>query len=642
MVQISFSGAFTAATAIVPDLYINAQPPGQGVIMPASFGLVGIEGAASWGPVNKTTLIGQAAQIALYGNPVNRSNDLVSAATIILQAQQQAGIGANMVLNRVTDTTDTAASGDVGSVAANTETATVAGTLTIGDQLSLTATSAGITGSPVTVSYTTKAGDTPTTEAAALAAAVNANVNLQAANISATSAAGVVTLAYPTTLTVTWSKTITGAGSETITLATGSATTIFGLALTSLYTGSGANGDGWALAAGSTSVSATPTWRLTLQHPNFPIEVYDNIGAGLTGNALWQAIANAVNNGNSPLRGPSGIMVATAGGSSAAPAAATGTLSGGTDGTGGLTSAKFVGTDTAPRSGIYAFRASGVSDLIIADFDDVTQESNFTAFGMSEGILVHTNGPPGETPTAGQTAKQTQGTFGTPAAWVKRWLGDWCYWNDNFNGVQRLMGPATFGVAVNSTLQPQQSPLNKPVTGVVATQRTKSGIPYGSDELAVLTSSGIDVVTNPIPAGSIFGVRIGCNASALVATFGDEWPRLTSFIARSLAGPGAIGTLIGQDITADFFTEGYDMLDVFLSGLQNPGSGSPPLIQAYQITFSQQNNPQSQTGKGIVVAQVLVQFLGIARIFLVNLQTGATVVIPANSNIAAAAAALAA
>jgi uncharacterized protein len=532
--QISFSGAFSAATAIVPDLYINVEQPGQGVIQPASFGLVGIEGVASWGPVNKTSLIGSPAQLALYGtNPVNRANDLVSAAVIVLQAQQAAGLGANMLLNRVTDGTDTAASSIV----------------------------------------------------------------------------------------------------ETN-----------GLTLTSLYTGSAGNSATWALAAGSNSTSGTPTWRLTLQMPNFPVEVFDNIGAGLTGNPVWVAIAAAVNNGNSPLRGPSQLMVATAGASVAAPTAATGTLSSGTDGTSSVTSAKFVGTDTAPRTGIYAFRSSGVSDLFIADFDDETQETNFIAFGQSEGILVHTNGTPGETPTTAQTAKQTEGSFGPAAAWMKRWLGDWVYWNDNYNGVQRLMGPATFGVAVNSTLQPQQSPLNKQAYGVQATQRTKSGIPYGSDELAVLTSAGIDVITNPIPAGSIFGVRIGCNASAQVTTYGDEWSRLTSFIARSLAGGASspLGSLVGQDITADFFTEGYDMLDAFLSGLQNPGPGSAPLIQAYKITFSMQNNPTSQTARGVVVAQVLVQFLGIARIFLVNMTTGATVVIPANANAQAAAAALAA
>jgi hypothetical protein len=528
--QISFSGAFSAATAIIPDLYVNIIP-GQNLIQPASFGVIGVEGTASWGPVNKAQLIGQLAQLAMFGNPVNRTNDLATAAAIIAAAQQAAGVGTNMILNRVTDGTDTAA-----------------------------------------------------------AATIQTN----------------------------------------------------GLTLTSLYTGTAANSSTWAIAQGSNSTTTIPTWRLTLQMPNFPVEIFDNLGAGLTGNAVWAALAAAANNGNSQLRGPSQLMVATAGASTATPIAATGTLAGGTDGAGSVTSAQFVGSDVVPRTGVYAFRSSGISDLVIADFDDETQEPNLIAFAQSEGIYVHASGIPGETPTAGRTAKQTQGSFGTPAAWLKRYLGDWVYYNDNFNGVQRLIGPATFGIATLSTLQPQQSGLNKPTYGVVATQRTKSGIPYGSDELAVLTSSGIEVITNPIPAGPLFGLRVGCNASAQVSTYGDEWPRLSSFIARSLAGPGALGTFIGQTITDSFFTDGYAMLDAFMAGLKNPGPGSPPLIQAYQITFSRQNNPQAQTARGVVVAQVLVQFLGIARVFLVNLQTGSTVSIPANSNVAAAAAALAA
>jgi len=641
MPQISYSGAFNAATEVVPDLYLNIQTPGQGVIMPAPFGLVGVEGVASWGPVNKTTLIGSTSQFALYGNPVNRSSDLVTAATIVAQAQQAAGLGANMLFNRVTDGTDTAASGSVGSTPASTETATIGGTLTIGDTLHVTLTSTGITGSPVTATYTTKANDTPATMAAGLAAAINANTNLQASSVSATSSGAVVNTVYPSAITITFAENVTGTATETITLAAGSATTIIGLDITSMYTGSLGNGETLTIAAGSNSTTAVPTWRATVQMPGFPSEIFDNLGAGLTGKALWQAIASAINNGTSPLRGPSKLAVASAGGSTATPTATTVTLSGGTDGAGNVTSADFIGTDTAPRTGIYAFRSSGCTDMFIADFDDITQETDLIAFGQSEGIYVHSNGAPGETPTAAQTNKQTQGSFGNSAAWLKRYLGDWVYWNDNYNGVQRLIGPATFGVALISTLQPQQNSLNKGTTGVVATQRSRSGIPYGEDELAVLTSSGIDVICNPIPAGSQFGMRIGVNASANAAIQGDEWPRLTGFLARSLSGPGALGTLIGLEITDTYYTDATALLDAFFEPMTTAEGGNAQMIQAFQVSFPSQGN-QSQTAKGIVICQVLVQFLGIARIFLVNMQTGATVVIPANGNVGSAAAALAA
>ena len=189
-----------------------------------------------------------------------------------------------------------------------------------------------------------------------------------------------------------------------------------------------------------------------------------------------------------------------------------------------------------------------------------------------------------------------------------------------------------------STLQPQQSSLNKPVYGVVSTQRSRQQNVYGNDELAALTSAGIDVICNPIVRGPVFGVRLGVNASANPSIQDDSWPRLTSWLARSLIGANALGPFIGEEITPQFFNDGYAILDAWLSGLTSPNNPNP-VIQGYNIAFSTTNNPQSQTAKGIVVAAILIQFFGIARIFLVNMQTGATVILPTTATTAAAAAA---
>jgi hypothetical protein len=161
---------------------------------------------------------------------------------------------------------------------------------------------------------------------------------------------------------------------------------------------------------------------------------------------------------------------------------------------------------------------------------------------------------------------------------------------------------------------------------VVSTQRSRSGNPYANIDLSTLTSAGIDAITNPIPRGSMFGERIGRNASSDATRNTDNWARLTSFIARSLAGPGALGPAIGQVITDDFFDTWYAVLDNYLGGLKF--ATPEPVIQDYQIRFSRANNPQVQTAQGLVVAEVLVQYLGIAQVFLVNIQSGATVVIP--------------
>lgn len=64
------------------------------------------------------------------------------------------------------------------------ETATFAGTYVAGDTLSITFTSASITGSPVTVTYTVLTGDTAQTAVQGMIALINANANLIAASVT--------------------------------------------------------------------------------------------------------------------------------------------------------------------------------------------------------------------------------------------------------------------------------------------------------------------------------------------------------------------------------------------------------------------------------------------------------------------------
>lgn len=591
MPEFSFTGSFSAATAAVPDVYLNIQPPNSGAIAPALTGLMGLVGVASFGPVAVPTPYNSQTQ-PLFGNPTVRLNDLVTHATITLQAQQAASSGALQVV-RATDGTDTAA-----AVVLNNASAAVIATPGTGYAVNDTVTL--VNGVVVKVST------------------IGANGAITAVTVTA---AGM----YPTPAGAVAQGATSGVGvGATFTL-----TSVQALSLTLRYTGSTGNGATWAVAQGSSYTPTNPTWRLILTVPGFASEVFDNIGG--TGNALFLAMASAVNNGNNALRGPSLVWIASAGTSTISSISPnSGAPSGGTDGASNVTSAVLVGVDTpGARTGVYAFRNSGASHLVVADLADTTQEANLSAFGQGEGILVHTSGPAGETVATGATNKQNAGTNNV---FLKRWLGDWTYWADNFNGVQRLTAPATFGAAMQSTLQPQQSGLNKPVTGVVATQRSRLGTKYGQDELTTLVQNSIDVICNPIPAGAQFGCRVGKTSSSDGTRNTDNWPVLTNFLARSIAGPGALGSLIGQDITPDFFTTGYDMLDGFLSNLQSPGNGLAPVIENYQINFGPGNNPQAQTATGVVVAQIWVEFFGIAATFLVNMQTGATVVIPGTAS----------
>lgn len=520
MAQISWTGAFNAATLTVPDVYLNILAPGSTTVTPASANVLGIVGIAKWGPKNLPQPIAGNASSLLFGaGPVAQTYDLLTACQVALDIQTPAGVG-GILASRVTDGTDTAATAVVGTN---------------------------------------------------------------------------------------------------------------GCTFTSVYTGSFGNSTTVTVSPGST----TGTWKIVVQLPGLTAEVYDNIGLGAAGNAVWIAIANAINNGQSGVRGPSQLIVASAGASTSAPTAGTSTLASGTDGNTTITSAVLVGTDVAGApTGIYAFKSAGVSDMLVMDLSDINQETTLQTFASSYGIYVHCSGAPGE---AVATAVTNMATTATNSPYVKRLLGDWVYYQDNYNGIQRMLCPAIFSAAIMTSQPIQGSGLNKQITNVLATQRSRTGVPYSNLELGQLKSARVDVICNPIPQGGMFGLRLGVNTSSDATRNGDNYPRLTSWLARSMAGPSAFGPYVGQDITDQFFEDGYNTANTFLLGLLN--SSPSPVIKNYSVQFSSANNPDSQTSQGIVVAAIYVQYLAIAVIFLINLQSGQTVVVPANSQYSIAAAA---
>ncbi len=87
------------------------------------------------------------------------------------------------------------------------------GTITGGDVLSLTLTSAAIAGSPVTVSYAVLGTDTTATAAVGLAAAVNANATAAAAGVTASVNGTIINLAGPK---VTLSASANASATETV------------------------------------------------------------------------------------------------------------------------------------------------------------------------------------------------------------------------------------------------------------------------------------------------------------------------------------------------------------------------------------------------------------------------------------------
>lgn len=390
-----------------------------------------------------------------------------------------------------------------------------------------------------------------------------------------------------------------------------------------LYTGSLGNQITLTLGTGSQPNS----WKLSVLLPGFEPEVYD----GLTGDgaAFWTGLATAVNSGQGPQRGCSQLVVATAGGTTASPAAfslSLGSSSAGADGATQVGSSQLIGTDASVRSGMYALRGQGCGLGMLADCDDPTTWSTQGGFGLQEGIYMILTTPAGDTIT---NAVTTIAGAGLNSYSAKLMFGDWLWWSDAANNTIRLVSPQGFAAGRLANLSPEQSSLNKQIYGVIGSQRTGSpgsgqSTTYSSADLGVLLSAGIDVICNPQPGGSYWGVRGGINTSSNAATNGDNYTRLTNYVAETLAA--GMGLYVGQVINSALFqniraTQLSFLNNMYSQGLLGSADGSVP----FSVICDTTNNPASRTSLGYVQSDAQIQYQAINERFIVNVEGGQTV-----------------
>jgi hypothetical protein len=562
-----------AAVPTIPGLYVGITPPQANYITPAETDILGVVGTATWGPVNSPkNVAGLTDFIGKFGYPQARKYD---GGTQVWTANLQGAQNFRFV--RVTDGTDTAA------------------TAALGVQ---TATSAVVSGG---TGYTT--------------ASVVTLSNGAVINVSAVTGGAITTFTVATQPT----SEVTGAGAVTAVSATGGgtgATFTFtytaGATVASKYTGSGANGDTVSIAPGRQS----GTWAVTVNHPGRPTETFQNIGLGLTGNALWAAIVSAVNNGING-QAASKIVVLTVGTSTTAPASQSATLAGGTDGVTTITATVLLGVDTSPRTGMYALRKQGCSVALLADCDTSSSWTTQVVFGLSEGVYMVMTGPSGDT--------ISNATSVAPAAGInsyagKLMFGDWVYLNDTINGYNRLTSPQGWVAGYIAANQPQLSSLNQQLQGIVGTQKSTTGVPYYDDDLASLYAAGIDVITNPVPGGAYFGARFGINSSASPQVNGDNYTRMTNFLAASFNA--SLGPYIGQLELPSTIANAKAALTSFLASLAQAGAiGSPTGATPYSVAVVPNTPP------GVLQFQVLVVYANVISQLLVNVQGGQSVTI---------------
>lgn len=396
------------------------------------------------------------------------------------------------------------------------------------------------------------------------------------------------------------------------------------LDVTAKYTGTLGNGITVTLSKGS----AVSTTRVVVGVGGYQPEVFDNIPG--SANALWLNVAAALNNGNSITRGPSQWVTATAGAGTTAPSLGTTyTLTSGVDGVASITTAVMEGADTYPRTGMYALRGQGCSLGMLADISDSGSWTTQIAFGLSEGIYMITTSPAGSA-----IANGTDGTVDLKAAAgadsyaLKILHGDWLYWLDTVNQVIRLVSPQAFSAGRLANLSPEQSSLNKQMYGIIGSQLSglsaAQNTTYTEADLQELTQFGIDVICNPQPGGSYWGARVGHNSSSNAVIQGDNYTRMTNYIASTIAV--GLGQYVGDVINLSLTRRVTATLNNFFANMVNAGQlgtidGSTP----YGVVCNATNNPPTSLGLGYLIAAVQVQYMPINEKFLINLEGGQSV-----------------
>jgi len=283
---------------------------------------------------------------------------------------------------------------------------------------------------------------------------------------------------------------------------------------------------------------------------------------------------------------------------------------------------RFVGASDT-RTGLYALTSQGCSVVTCAGVGDTTIMVPMLGFGQDQGLYAVVSGPKSETLAQ---AVQTRMALGLSSHALKYMHGDWLWWNDDTLGLQ-LVSPALFAAAKLAALSPEQSGLNKPLTGIVGSQKngleaTRFG--YTLAELGLLIENGIDVICNPSPGGQYWSIRAGHNTSQNVAIQSDAYTRLTNYLARALQG--TMGQYVGSVINDTLFGNIRASLLGFLSGLLSQNilgvtGGRLP----YAVICDATNNLTERIATGYVQADVQVQYQGINEKFIINLQGGASV-----------------
>ena len=183
--------------------------------------------------------------------------------------------------------------------------------------------------------------------------------------------------------------------------------------------------------------------------------------------------------------------------------------------------------------------------------------------------------------------------------------------NGKWSGWSRPQG---FVAGRLSNLSPEQSSLNKQLYGVIGSAEVRAR-PVSGQSTHVFRGRTCGAVrrgdrrdANPQPAGAFWGVRGGHNCSSNPAINGDNYTRMTNYIAATLAA--GMGIYVGEVINADLFRRDQGDAAYLPAATCSARAccGSPPDGSLpFSVICDSTNNPESRTALGYVQSDAQVR-----------------------------------
>jgi hypothetical protein len=329
----------------------------------------------------------------------------------------------------------------------------------------------------------------------------------------------------------------------TITLKdTTSGTALNGITLPAKYTGTGGNSITLIIAAAGPANVYNVTVISSIGGQNYSEAFLGIAGATGADSPFWANLNQALLFGNQS-RGPSQVLGTPTSVSATAkdPATGTFTLTGGTDGRSGVTSASFFGSDVVGnRQGIYTMRSLNIVPAFIycAGLVDSTKYATIQSFCLQEIVRAVLPFASGTSTATAVTNRQTNGISDKRIMYARNWI----YWTDPVSGSLLFTDPVAIMIGFAASLSPQLSPLNKPIFGVVGSEETS---PIPGDEIGQLNSNGIWIISNPCLQSAFWGIASATTTSANPQYQSDvSVARLQDYIGLQMAT--VLAPFVGQ------------------------------------------------------------------------------------------------